>query len=261
MLGWLTGPGRRRAWRRRVARKALAAGCAGAAVLGVLGAARSSGERATAPALVAARSLEAGAVLRVGDVRVMHWPAEAVSAAWAVPSVAMVEGRVLAGPLARGEPVTDGRLLGPDLLEGQPPGTMAVHVPLSDPVAQELVGPWRPGRPARGWWPRAGPEGAAVGGRPSPCRTRRRCRLGHRRARRLGCRAGGGRCHHRSRCGRRAAGRRPPGAGNGSGTRGLGPPSSLSAGPPTTRRVNRPKGLNTARLSAVRTHRRKVAQP
>lgn len=141
VLGWLTGPGRRRAWRRRVARKALAAACAGAAVLGVLGAARSSGERATAPVLVAARSLKAGAALRVADVRVVHWPAETVSAAWAVPSVAMVEGRVLAGPLASGEPVTNGRLLGPDLLEGQPPGTMAVHVPLSDPVAQELVGP------------------------------------------------------------------------------------------------------------------------
>jgi hypothetical protein len=140
-LGWLKGPGRRRAWRRRVVRKVVAAGCAVAAVVGVLGTARSNGEVATAPVLVAARSLGAGAVLRAGDVRVARWPAEAVRGRWAMGSARPAVGRLLAGPLAAGEPVTAGRLLGPSLLEGQTPGTVAVHVPLSDPAAAALARP------------------------------------------------------------------------------------------------------------------------
>lgn len=84
--------------------------------------------------LVAAQDLPAGSVLGAGDV---------VEAAWArgtAPDgvVGAPQGRTLASPLRRGEPVTDARLLTPDLMEGHP-GRVAVPVRVVDPAAVEVL--------------------------------------------------------------------------------------------------------------------------
>lgn len=109
---------RSRRLRRRVRRavlarrRSLAALCVGAAVL--------AGLRATAPAVaptvpvpVLTRAVAAGAVLGAGDVTMVGFAPEAVPDG----VVAAPQGRMVAGPVARGEPVTTTRLLGPGLLD------------------------------------------------------------------------------------------------------------------------------------------------
>jgi Flp pilus assembly protein CpaB len=117
-------------WRRRLARirRPVAAGLLTLAVL--------SGARAVlAPAgpettvLVAVRDLPAGHHLSAGDVRPVNWLADSVPDG----VVDAPEGRVLSSPLRRGEPVTDARLNGSGALSGQPPGTVAMPIRLSDP--------------------------------------------------------------------------------------------------------------------------------
>lgn len=77
---------------------------------------------------VAARDLPAGHVLTDADL------ADASVPPGVVPHgvVADPSGRVLAAPLRAGEPVTDVRLVGPDLVSAQPAGTVALPVRLSD---------------------------------------------------------------------------------------------------------------------------------
>lgn len=103
---------------------------------------------------VAARDLPAGHRLGGGDLRRVSLPAGAVPdgtlPADATPAGAAVgaggadgadgaDGAVLAAPVRRGEPVTDVRLLGPGLLAGRPPGTVAVTVRVADPAAAVAV--------------------------------------------------------------------------------------------------------------------------
>ena len=64
--------------------------------------------------LVAATDLPAGTVLEPDDLRPVAVPPEAVPSSTASAPT----GRTLAAPLRRGEPVTDVRLVGPDLTEG-----------------------------------------------------------------------------------------------------------------------------------------------
>lgn len=101
-------------------RRSLAALCVGAAVL--------AGLRATAPVApptvqvpVLTRDVAAGAVLGAGDVAMVGFAPEAVPDG----VVAAPQGRMVAGPVARGEPVTATRLLGPGLLDalGTGPGS------------------------------------------------------------------------------------------------------------------------------------------
>jgi Flp pilus assembly protein CpaB len=77
---------------------------------------------------VAAHDLAAGAVLGSGDVRSARWPAGSAPAGLLADPL----GHTLAGPVRAGEPLTDARMLGPSLLAGQPDGTVAVTVRLSD---------------------------------------------------------------------------------------------------------------------------------
>jgi hypothetical protein len=130
-----------RRWRRRLARhrRWLAAGTAAAAATVAL--------QASAPApapteqiTVAARDLPAGHVLTDTDLVTVRWP-RGIRPDGALTSP---HGRVLAGALRRGEPVTDARLTGPGLLAGQPPGTVAVTVRLTDPAGLAMASTGRP---------------------------------------------------------------------------------------------------------------------
>ncbi|MEV4006113.1 Flp pilus assembly protein CpaB, partial [Actinomadura sp. NPDC049753] len=88
--------------------------------------------------LAAARDLPAGTPLGPDDLRHLDLPPSAV------PSGALRAGgagRVLAGPMRRGEPLTDARVIGAGLLRGYGPGTVAAPVRLADAGAARLVRP------------------------------------------------------------------------------------------------------------------------
>jgi pilus assembly protein CpaB len=91
----------------------------------------------TTKILVAGRELRGGAALRPGDLASVPYPVDAVPAG-ALTAAAATDGRVLAGALRRGEPVTDARLVAPGILDGYP-GTVAVPVRLADPAAVALL--------------------------------------------------------------------------------------------------------------------------
>lgn len=88
------------------------------------------------PVLVAGRDLPAGTRLRADDVRT----AELEPALRPAGAVDDPVGRVLAGPVRDGEPITDVRLVGPDLTEGVP-GRTAVPVRLPDAAMAALLEP------------------------------------------------------------------------------------------------------------------------
>lgn len=132
------GPGRRGAWRRSVARRALSAVLAGTAVIGTVAVARTPPAGAPLPVAVAARDLPAGHPLAPGDVQEVSRPAALVPR-HAAGRAADVVGRVLAGPVSAGEAMTDARLVGPGLLRGQPAGQVAAHVMAGDPGAVAMV--------------------------------------------------------------------------------------------------------------------------
>jgi pilus assembly protein CpaB len=90
------------------------------------------------PVVVAAHDLAAGAVVGAADVRSALLPRDVV------PSGALragsVEGRVVAGPVRRGEPLTDVRVLGPGLTAGlRAPDTVATPVRLADGQTAALL--------------------------------------------------------------------------------------------------------------------------
>ncbi|MBC3190009.1 flagellar biosynthesis protein FlgA [Pseudonocardia sp. C8] len=91
--------------------------------------------------VVAARDLSPGVPLHPGDVAVAGWPPELVPAG-ALRSVADTGGRVPAGPVRVGEPVTDLRLLGPELAARTGgPGSSAVPLRPADPAVAALLSP------------------------------------------------------------------------------------------------------------------------
>jgi Flp pilus assembly protein CpaB len=83
---------------------------------------------------VAAGDLPAGRVLDEGDLVVESRP-PGQRPDTAVSDPAKLVGEVLAAPLVAREIVTSSRLRGPGLLSGQPPGTVAMSVPVLDPQA------------------------------------------------------------------------------------------------------------------------------
>ena len=118
-------------------RSLLAAGLAAgslAAALGVVSPHPSPG----VAVLSAGRDLAAGTALAPGDLRVVHLPTD-LAPAGALVVAADAVGRVLAAPLRRGEPVTDVRLAGSDLLAGQAAGLVAVPVRIADAASASLV--------------------------------------------------------------------------------------------------------------------------
>lgn len=131
-IGWAGSTVRRVVLRRR---RLLAALCAAGAVLAVV--------RTVAPpppetvgVLVAARDLPAGAVVASEDLAVSRVPPDVVPEG-VVPREEAV-GRTVAGPVRRGEAVTDVRLVAAPLLDGYP-GLVAVPVRIPDAGAVGLL--------------------------------------------------------------------------------------------------------------------------
>lgn len=118
-------------------RRLLAAVFAAAATAFALSAMRSAAPR-WVPIPTAARDLPSGATLRPSDVRPVSVPAAAVPAGVVRSGL---PGRVLAGPMRRGEPVTDARLIGSRLLNGYGPGLVAVPVRMADAGSARLLRP------------------------------------------------------------------------------------------------------------------------
>ncbi|GAA2631084.1 SAF domain-containing protein [Actinomadura fulvescens] len=86
--------------------------------------------------VTAARDLPGGSALRPADLRTVALPAALVpDGALRTP----VTGRWLAGPVRRGEPLTDARLMSPGLLRGLAPGTVATPVRIADAAAVRLL--------------------------------------------------------------------------------------------------------------------------
>lgn len=91
------------------------------------------------PVVVAARDLPAGTALAAADLRAVGLPPAAVPSG-AAREVRAVAGRVLGGPVRRGEPLTDARLLGPGLTAGlDARESTAVPIRLADPDTATLV--------------------------------------------------------------------------------------------------------------------------
>ncbi|GAA0355183.1 SAF domain-containing protein [Actinoallomurus spadix] len=114
-------------------RRLLAAVLAAAAAALGLAATRPHPRRV--PVLVAARDLPGGTALRATDVAVRALPARAVPEG----TVRRAAGRTLAGPVRRGEPLTDVRLRGGTLLDGADPGAVATPVRLADAAVVRLL--------------------------------------------------------------------------------------------------------------------------
>jgi pilus assembly protein CpaB len=114
------------AWHRRL----LAAGLAAASVARGLSAVAPEPPR-TERVLAAARDLAPGAPLAEADLVAVDLPPEAVPDGALRPGAAAL-GRVPAGPIRRGEPLTDVRLVGPGLLDALGPGLVATPVRIAD---------------------------------------------------------------------------------------------------------------------------------
>lgn len=128
---WPDGPRRRRARRTRWRRWA-AAGLAALAILVTVGALRPvPAGGAGVPTVVMLRDVGAGQRLGPDDVAVAPRP-DGQRPGSALTTVDAAVGRVVATPLSAHEVVTSGRLLGPDLLAGQPDDRVAVSVPVLD---------------------------------------------------------------------------------------------------------------------------------
>jgi Flp pilus assembly protein CpaB len=90
--------------------------------------------------VVAAVDLAAGAVLGAGDLTLVTLPPAAVPDG-VVFDIGQLTGEVLAGPLRRGEPVTDVRVAGPGLWSQVPAGQVAAPVRLADLAVATLLRP------------------------------------------------------------------------------------------------------------------------
>lgn len=134
--GWHAGGWARTALLRRAAAGLLVGLAAVLALVSQAG----TGDRA--PVVVATRDLAAGVELDASMLVVRSWPPEAVPDG-AADSVDQLAGRLLAGPVRRGEPVTDVRLAGPALARAVSGDPNAVSVPLqlSNPEIAALLHP------------------------------------------------------------------------------------------------------------------------
>jgi Flp pilus assembly protein CpaB len=88
--------------------------------------------------VVAATDLPAGTVLTPAGLAAVTYPVGLAPAGTSADPAALA-GRVLAGGVRAGEPVTDARLVGPGLTAGLPAGTVAAPVRLADLAVTALV--------------------------------------------------------------------------------------------------------------------------
>lgn len=118
-------------------RRPLAALFAGLAVLLALSELRA--EPPGRSVVVAARDLASGAVLDDDDLRLATLP-ESAAPAHSTRRVDDAVGRTVAGPMRRGEVVTDRRVVHADLMSGFPAGTVLATVRLTDADALSSLG-------------------------------------------------------------------------------------------------------------------------
>lgn len=139
--GTARGRNYRRSWREVLAvyRRPLVAALAALAVAASLSALAPE-HNETVPVVVAARDLPSGAVLGRDSVRVAHLARDALPPDTLLDPAA-VEGIQLAFPAAAGSPIGQAMLVGPGLLTGAPPGTVAVPLRPSDPETIGLLSP------------------------------------------------------------------------------------------------------------------------
>ena len=135
--GW-RGSGRRAVWRRARLRRGLAAALVGLAGWLVADAVLPDPAPVGVPVLVSVRELPAGHRVGASDLRVERWP-EQIRPASALQEPGAAVDATLASGLGAGEAVTPSRLRGSGLLAGLPVGTVAAHVPLTDPGAAALA--------------------------------------------------------------------------------------------------------------------------
>lgn len=121
-------------WHRRL----LAAGLAAAAVAFAIEAA-SPGPPPRVKVPVAARDLDGGISLTAADLTTAAYAPG--TAPEGLVDTADAIGRVLAGPLRAGEPLTDRRLVGPELLNGWGEDLVAAPVRVADAGATTLIRP------------------------------------------------------------------------------------------------------------------------
>ncbi|WP_026313815.1 SAF domain-containing protein [Actinomadura flavalba] len=117
-------------------RRLLATACAAIGAGSALLALRPSGPP-TREVLTAARDLPSGTALTRSDVQRRTLPTSVVPAG----TLDDATGRTLAGPVRRGEPLTDARVVDGNLLRGLPDGTVAAPVRITDADAARLVRP------------------------------------------------------------------------------------------------------------------------
>jgi Flp pilus assembly protein CpaB len=118
-------------------RRLLAAIFAGLAVVTTVQAARPSPDTRTV--VVAADDLRAGDVVAADDLETVELSPALVPDGTVDPARPPL-GRTLAGPVRTGEPITDVRLVQPELLAGFGPGTVLTTIRVYDPAAAALVG-------------------------------------------------------------------------------------------------------------------------
>ena len=138
-LAGVTGPGRRARWRRSVVRRLLSAACLVAAVLAVVEVVRPP-PPPTVSVVVARHPVPAGSVLRPDDLGAAAVPV-AVAQPGALTAAGSAVGRRVGSALAAGETVTATRLVPRTVTEGLEVGRVALHLPLADPAAADLLAP------------------------------------------------------------------------------------------------------------------------
>ncbi len=119
-----------------LARRRLLAALAAAGATACALQAAASPPPATTPVLTAAHDLGAGTVLSTADLRVVGYAPASVPDG--VLDAGRAIGRTTVGALRAGEPITDARLLGPELLTGHP-DLVAVPTRIGDPGALGLL--------------------------------------------------------------------------------------------------------------------------
>lgn len=132
-VAWLRRARRTVQWHRRL----LAAGLLGAAVVLAVAASRPP-PGPSVVVLTAARDLAPGARLDAGDLRVTRLPPGSVPAGALVPARSPT-GRTVAGPVRRGEVLTDVRFVGRALVTATGAGRVAVPVRIADAASARLV--------------------------------------------------------------------------------------------------------------------------
>ncbi|MEA5453343.1 RcpC/CpaB family pilus assembly protein [Sinomonas sp. JGH33] len=93
---------------------------------------------AHASVVVAAADLPAGAPIQSSQIRLARVPVDGLPE-HAATEVDEVAGQRLAGPMRKGEILTDAAMVGPGLLTGAAAGTVAVPVRIADPGSLELL--------------------------------------------------------------------------------------------------------------------------